>query len=47
VYDAEGSLKYQWLMKQHGLERIAASMDLPVLEIKYVAEKRILDKIVT
>jgi 5-formaminoimidazole-4-carboxamide-1-(beta)-D-ribofuranosyl 5'-monophosphate synthetase len=41
------SLKYQWLMKQHGLERIAAPMDLPLLEIKYAAEKKVLDRIVT
>ena len=41
------SLKYQWLMKQHGLERIAAPMDLPLLEIKYAAEKKFLDRIVT
>ncbi len=41
------SLKYQWLMKQHGLETIAAPMDLPLLEIKYAAEKRVLDRIVT
>ncbi|MBS7656385.1 MAG: DUF1297 domain-containing protein [Candidatus Bathyarchaeia archaeon] len=41
------SLKYQWLLKQHGLEKISAPMDLPMLEIKYAAEKRILEKIVT
>jgi len=41
------SLKYQWLMKQLGIERITTLMDLPMLEIKYAAEKRILDRVVT
>jgi len=34
------SLKYQWLMRQLRMERIAAPIDLHVLEIKYAAEKR-------
>jgi len=41
------SLKYQWLMRQLGMERMSALMDLPVLEIKYASEKKVLDKIVT
>ena len=41
------SLKYQRFLKRYGRDRIAASMDLPMLEIKYAAENNELHKIVT
>jgi len=41
------TLKYLSLLKEYGLERIETPMDLPMLEIKYAAEKDRLEEIVT
>ncbi|MCW4020689.1 MAG: DUF1297 domain-containing protein [Candidatus Bathyarchaeota archaeon] len=41
------SLKYKEILKRYGCEKIAAPMDLPMLEIKSAAENNALDKIVT
>lgn len=41
------SLKYYDLLRKYGVDRIEASMDLPMLEIKYAAESGRLEEIVT
>jgi len=41
------SLKYHDLLRKYGVDRIEASMDLPMLEIKYAAESGRLEEIVT
>ena len=41
------TLKYKAFLERYGCERVAAPMDLPMLEIKYAAENGELQKIVT
>ncbi|MEM2434807.1 MAG: DUF1297 domain-containing protein [Candidatus Bathyarchaeia archaeon] len=41
------TLKYQRILRKYGVDRIEASMDLPMLEIRYAAENGRLSEIVT
>lgn len=41
------SLKYMNLLGEYGLEKVETPMDLPMLEIKYAAENKRLEEIVT
>ncbi|MBS7624596.1 formate--phosphoribosylaminoimidazolecarboxamide ligase family protein [Candidatus Bathyarchaeota archaeon] len=41
------TLKYQSILRRYGVDRIEASMDLPMLEIRYAAESGRLSEIVT
>ncbi|MCX8170381.1 MAG: formate--phosphoribosylaminoimidazolecarboxamide ligase family protein [Candidatus Bathyarchaeota archaeon] len=41
------TLKYRGLLKKHGVDRIEAPMDLPMLEIRYAAENGRLSEIIT
>lgn len=41
------TLKYHNLLRKYNVDRIEASMDLPMLEIKYAAENNMLEEIVT